>query len=69
MATLIEGISAFFDVPSSSFLTVDPNALINNLNQGSEGSTRFSSDTITLSSAARALLSFQSQNAGTAGTG
>ncbi len=62
MATPIEGISAFFNLSASSFLTVDPNALINNSNQGFIRSTRFSSDTITLSSTARAFLAIQSQN-------
>ena len=67
MALPIEGIAAFFNVPSSSFLTVDPNALINNANQGIGGQARFSSDTISLSSTAQALLALQAQNSVTAG--
>ena len=67
MASPIEGIAAFFRVPSSSFLTVDPNALLNNLNQGVGGSARFSSDTITLSAAAQSLLAFRAQTAGATG--
>lgn len=65
MAPPIAAISAFLNVPSSSFLTVDPNALINNTNQGIEGAPRFSSDTVTLSAAAQALLAIRSQTAGT----
>jgi uncharacterized protein YjbI with pentapeptide repeats len=65
MALPIEAISAFFNVSSSSFLTVDPNALINNANQGIKGTPRFSSDTITLSAAAQALLAIRAQTAGT----
>jgi uncharacterized protein YjbI with pentapeptide repeats len=48
-------------------LTVDPNALLNNLNQGVGGSARFSSDTITLSAAAQSLLAFRAQTAGATG--
>ena len=62
MALPIEGIASFFRLPASSFLTVDPNALLNNANQGRAGTPRFSSDSISLSSTAQALLSIQAQN-------